>query len=158
MLTSNIPPSYLTTTNQKNVHELIMHPTTFKPNNVAFKNPCLKAIRGFRPFEHELPILLAWPCNKHCPFRHPTPCQQVDFAASQASKPKFGSVTISSVLSHSFVLLFFLIKCLFGERVAVYSSICVSYPIDLFNSLNGHKKKIPKDNHAKQLYHSGYVT
>ena len=75
MLTSNITPSDLTTTNSKDVYKLIMHPTNFKPNNVAFTNPSLKAIRGFRSFEHALPILLAWPCNKHCPFLHPTPCQ-----------------------------------------------------------------------------------
>ena len=51
-------------TNQKKVHELIMHPMTLTPNNY-FKNPCLKATGEFRSFEHELPILLAWcPANK----------------------------------------------------------------------------------------------
>ena len=72
MLTPEISPSDLIPTNQKNVHELIMHPTTLKPN-VAFKNPSLKAIREFRSFEHELPILLAWPCNKCCTFLHYNP-------------------------------------------------------------------------------------
>lgn len=32
--------------------------------NVAFKNPFLKAIGEFKSFEHEMPILLASPCNK----------------------------------------------------------------------------------------------
>ncbi|KAJ8785237.1 hypothetical protein J1605_007456 [Eschrichtius robustus] len=45
-------------TNQKKVHELITHPTTLSSKTV-FKNPCLKAIREFGSFEHELPILLA---------------------------------------------------------------------------------------------------
>lgn len=36
-----------------------MPPATLTAN-VAFKSPSLKAISKFRPFEHELPVLLAW--------------------------------------------------------------------------------------------------
>ena len=29
------------------------------------KTLCHQTIEGFKSFEHELPILLAWPCNNH---------------------------------------------------------------------------------------------
>ena len=57
-----------------------MHPSTLSPNTV-FKNPCLKAIREFSSFEHELPVLLAWfPANKL--FAANTHCQSLAFRAA----------------------------------------------------------------------------
>ena len=41
----------------------VTHPAALTPN-FAYKNFSLKTIREFRDFEHEPPILLAWPCNK----------------------------------------------------------------------------------------------
>jgi len=55
-------PCYFTINQPKE----ILWAVTLTPN-VAFKNPFLKAIE-FRSFEHKLPILLAWPCNKCCTF------------------------------------------------------------------------------------------
>ena len=52
-------PAISPPTNQKNMHELIMHPATLI-TYVAFNNPWLKAIREFLPFENQLPMLLAW--------------------------------------------------------------------------------------------------
>ena len=40
------------------------YPVTLSSHTV-FKNPTLKAIREFRSFEHEMPILPVWPSNKH---------------------------------------------------------------------------------------------
>ena len=34
----------------------------------VLNNPPLKVIGDFGSFEHELPVLLAWPCNKFCTF------------------------------------------------------------------------------------------
>ena len=51
-------------TNQKKV----IHPVAFTPN-FAYKNYFPKSIGELRSFEHEPPILLAWPCNK--PFSAP---------------------------------------------------------------------------------------
>ena len=42
------------------------------PASFAYKNSSLKPTGEFGSFEHEPPILLAWPCNKHCPAPTPT--------------------------------------------------------------------------------------
>ena len=34
------------------------------------KTLCHQTIEGFKSFEHELPILLAWPCNNHSSAPH----------------------------------------------------------------------------------------
>ena len=39
----------------------------------VIKHVSLKAIREFGSFEHELPILLSWPCNQHYTFLHHNP-------------------------------------------------------------------------------------
>ena len=46
-------------TNQKNVHELIMHPATLIPN-VAFKNPCLGASLVVQWLRIRLPMQGTW--------------------------------------------------------------------------------------------------
>ena len=51
-------------------HHLVTSPPTNQKEltscspNFAYKNFSLKTIRDFGGFEHEPPILLAWPCNK----------------------------------------------------------------------------------------------
>ena len=51
------------------------------------KNPCLKAIREFRSFEHELPVLFAWhPAKKHCTFLHHN-LMSVDWLCCTSDKP-----------------------------------------------------------------------
>ena len=59
-------PCYITT-NQWEIPQA----SAFTPNT-AFKNSALKVIREFRPFKHELPILLTFCCSvtKSCPTLH----------------------------------------------------------------------------------------
>lgn len=61
----------------------------------------------FRPFEHELPRLLAWPCNKHRSIRSPQPSvsRLIGFAACQVSGPKLGLVTKAFLVSVCYRLL-----------------------------------------------------
>ena len=60
-----LTPDYLTTTNQKNIHELILHPAT--PSLI------LKATGEVRPSEHQLPGLLT--VNAPLPFTTINRCQ-----------------------------------------------------------------------------------
>ena len=61
----------------------------------------------FRPFEHELPILLAWPCNKHCSIPSPQPSvnRPIGFAVFQVGGPKVGLVTKAFFVSVCYRLL-----------------------------------------------------
>ena len=97
MLTPVTSQGYLTTHQSENCARADHVPHDPLPHFV-FKNPSLKAIGGFRSFEHKLPSLLSWPGNKHCISFTATWCQQLGFAAHQASGPKFGSVTLGQTL------------------------------------------------------------
>ena len=54
------PPCYLTTNQSGNGAQADHAPLTPLPY-LAFKNASLKPIMEFRSFEHEPPVLLAWP-------------------------------------------------------------------------------------------------
>ena len=60
MLTPKIPPSYLTTNQSEECPQADQARCGPLPH-LAFKKLSLKAISGFRSFEHELLVLLAWP-------------------------------------------------------------------------------------------------
>lgn len=58
------PPGYLPTNQSEDAHTPC-HPSP----KICLKNSSLNTIREFGSFEHEPPVLLAWPCNK--PFSAP---------------------------------------------------------------------------------------
>ena len=55
-----IPPGYLTTNQSEEYAQADQVPCNHLPHPV-FKNPSPKDVEGFGSFEHEWPILLAWP-------------------------------------------------------------------------------------------------
>ena len=75
------------------MHELISHPTTLIPG-VAFKNPSLKANGEFGSSGHLAARFLCWALAIDTVLSFTTTWSPlIVFAALQASRPKFGSVT-----------------------------------------------------------------
>ena len=60
------------------------------PSNVTFKNAPLKTTEEFRSSEHELPVLLAGPCNKCCTFLHNL-LSEIGFAVGEWTQVQFGN-------------------------------------------------------------------
>ena len=88
MLILKIPSGYLTTNQSEGRAD---HAPTLSLC-LAFKTPSRKAFGEFGSFEHELPILLAWPhvgclgTNAALPFTT-TRWQQIDFTACSQADP-----------------------------------------------------------------------